>query len=187
MELSISTRVILFIVFSLLFVRISWRPLHNPRCHGFYRFFAFEGILTLLMLNVTVWFKDPFSMFQIISWILLLASISMVVHGLFFLKKKGGQGIREGKTENFAFENTVNLVETGLYEYIRHPMYASLLCLAWGIFFKDPSLYGAFPVGATTLALFVTARIEERENIVFFGVQYRDYMQRTKMFVPFLL
>jgi len=187
MELSITTRVIFFMVLSLIFIKVSWKSLHNPRCHGFYRFFAFEGILLLLMLNVTVWFKDPFSLFQILSWSLLLVSIFIVLHGVFLLKKRGGQANRTEIAENFAFENTINLVEEGIYEYIRHPMYASLLFLAWGIFFKHPSLYTTIPVVATTLALYMTARTEEHENLNFFGPSYQNYIQRTRMFVPFIL
>ncbi|MBI9089295.1 MAG: isoprenylcysteine carboxylmethyltransferase family protein [Desulfobacterium sp.] len=182
-----ATRVILFIVFSLIFVRISWQPLHNPKCHGFYRFFAFEGILLLLLINAPVWFKDPFSGFQLLSWFLLLVSIFMVLHGVFLLKKMGGQENRAKHAENFAFENTVNLVEEGIYRYIRHPMYASLLFLAWGIFFKHPALYTTIPLAATTLVLYTAARTEEGENLEFFGPPYQDYIQRTRMFVPFVL
>lgn len=187
MALTMATRVILFFVFSLMFVGISWQPLHNPKCHGFYRFFAFESILGLLMLNVTVWFKDPFSPIQLLSWLLLFTSIALVIQGVLLLKKMGGQGNGTDRTENFAFENTVNLVEEGIYRYIRHPMYASLLFLAWGIFFKHPSIYSAVPLAGATLALYLTARIEERENLDFFGSPYRAYIQRTRMFIPFLL
>ena len=37
-----------------------------------------------------------------------------------------------------------------------------------------------------TLALTVTARTEEAENVARFGDEYRDYMTRTRRFVPFL-
>jgi protein-S-isoprenylcysteine O-methyltransferase Ste14 len=32
----------------------------------------------------------------------------------------------------------------------------------------------------------IVARVEEQENIDFFGVGYADYRQRTKMFIPYL-
>jgi protein-S-isoprenylcysteine O-methyltransferase Ste14 len=187
MELSITARVICFVALSLVFLRISWKPLHNPKSHGFYRFFVFEGILLLLMLNVNFWFENPFSMIHIISWILLAASVAVVLHGLCFLKRKGGQGKREVQAENFSFENTVNLVQSGIYRYIRHPMYASLLYLSWGIFFKHPSLIGVFTVALTSFFLYLTAKIEEHENIAFFGPAYEDYMLQTRMFIPFIV
>jgi len=34
--------------------------------------------------------------------------------------------------------------------------------------------------------LYVTARVEERENIERFGEQYRQYMKKSRMFIPFI-
>ena len=48
----------------------------QPRSHGFYRFFAWEAILGLFLLNVDFWFRDPFAWYQIIAWTLLFASSS---------------------------------------------------------------------------------------------------------------
>ena len=89
--------------------------------------------------------------------------------------------------ENHSFENTVHVVEEGLYRYVRHPMYSSLLFLGWGAFFKH---INGLNVGLILLAsafLIATAKVEERENIRFFGPVYTEYMQRTKMFIPWLL
>ena len=65
-------------------------------------------------------------------------------------------------------------------------MYSSLLLLAWGAFLKHISLFSVVVVGATSLLLYATARAEERENLAFFGGVYREYMKRTRMFLPFL-
>ncbi|MEJ2737690.1 MAG: isoprenylcysteine carboxylmethyltransferase family protein, partial [Anaerolineae bacterium] len=84
------------------------------------------------------------------------------------------------------FEKTTRLVTVGAYRYIRHPLYSSLLFLAWGIFFKDPSWIGGLLVLAATLLLLVTARAEEAENVRFFGQAYEAYMGQTKRFIPYL-
>ena len=68
----------------------------------------------------------------------------------------------------------------------RHPLYSSLLFLAWGTFFKHPSWIGVCLAVLATFFLTMTAKVEEGENISFFGDVYRDYMKQTKMFVPFL-
>ena len=86
-----------------------------------------------------------------------------------------------------AFEKTTALVTVGAYRYIRHPLYSSLLFLAWGIFFKDPSWAGGLLAMAASLFLVVTARAEEAEDRRYFGETYQKYMQETKMFIPFLL
>ena len=64
------------------------------------------------------------------------------------------------------------------------PLYSSLLFLAWGIFFKRFSPFGLVLAIAATILLFITARMEERENITFFGEEYQEYMKKTKMFEP---
>ncbi len=84
-------------------------------------------------------------------------------------------------------EDTETVVEVGVYRFIRHPLYASLLFFGWGVFFKGPDLpSGALALAATAFWV-ATARYEERFNIDRFGVTYSEYMKRTKMFVPFLL
>jgi protein-S-isoprenylcysteine O-methyltransferase Ste14 len=185
--LSISpTKSLLFILFTLVFLFISRKALRNPKCHGFYRFFAFEGILFLVLYNHPYWFVDVFAPQQVISWLLLSASILLVIQGLGMLRKAGGLQARTEMPGNLGFENTAILVTDGIYRYIRHPMYSSLLLLAWGAFFKHFSLPGLLATLATTLLLFIVGRIEEQENLAFFGPVYLQYRKATKMFLPFL-
>jgi protein-S-isoprenylcysteine O-methyltransferase Ste14 len=93
---------------------------------------------------------------------------------------------RPGDSSLLAFEKTTSLVTTGVYAYIRHPLYSSLLLLAWGIFFKAPGLSGgSLAVVATTL-LIATANADERECLQFFGDDYRNHIQKTKRFIPYL-
>ncbi len=179
-------RILLFIFFTLIFLYISRKALQNPRCHGFYRYFVFEGILFLVLHNHPFWFIDPFVTRQLFSWLLLSASIVFVILGLQMLRKVGGRESREAMPENFAFENTATLVTGGIYRYVRHPMYSSLLLLAWGAFLKHPNPLGLGVVVLTSLFIFIAGRIEESENLAFFGPDYQEYQKTTKMFLPFL-
>ena len=180
-------RIILFIVCTIFFLRISWQALKNPGSHGFYRFFIFEGILVLILMNHPYWFHDPFSPLHLLSWLLLLFSIIFIIQSLRMLKTRGGHAERAEMPENFAFENTTNIVEVGLYRYIRHPMYSSLLFLAWGAFLKHVTLLSSVLILTVSGLLFIVAKVEERENIRYFGGAYVTYMRRTKMFIPWLL
>jgi protein-S-isoprenylcysteine O-methyltransferase Ste14 len=182
-------RIALFILTTIFLVVLSWRPLHNPRSHGFYRFFALEGILLLILLNLPFWFKNPLSPLQLVSWTLLILSIPVGGRGIYLLRKMGsfgGSASREIGSENLPFEDTVNLVTDGIYKYIRHPMYCSLLLLAWGAFFKHITTYGIFIVLISTAFLVATAKMEERENTSYFGSSYEEYIKRSKMFIPYL-
>lgn len=165
-----------FLLFSLLFLWHSRTDLRQPGSHGFYRFFAWEAEIGLLALVAPRWFKDPFSIPQIVSWGLLLLSLLLVIWGVALLLKRG-------KPVGY-FENTTQLVASGVYRYVRHPMYASLLYLAWAAFLKDPGLLTGILAAAATLFLYLTARTEERENVEKFGADYQAYQQRTKMFIP---
>jgi protein-S-isoprenylcysteine O-methyltransferase Ste14 len=180
-----------FVLASAGIVWVSWRPLRAPRSHGFPRFFAWEAIAALVLLNIEHWFRRPFSPPQLVSWVLLLASVAVLVAGLRMLKVVGapradGSAERGAQPEaNYAFENTTHLVEVGIYRYIRHPLYASLLLLAWGTVLKDLSVGSVLLVAVTTAALFATAILEERENVETFGGEYADYMRRTRRFIPY--
>jgi protein-S-isoprenylcysteine O-methyltransferase Ste14 len=55
-----------------------------------------------------------------------------------------------------------------------------------GIFVKQPSWLGGLLALAATIFLLLTARVEEDENIRYFGTAYQDYMKQTKMFIPYL-
>jgi len=86
----------------------------------------------------------------------------------------------------FQFEKTTELIETGIFKYIRHPLYGSLVFLSWGVFFKNTTLPLFLVSVFSTLMLYITARFDEKECVQYFGDKYSEYMKRSKMFVPFL-
>jgi protein-S-isoprenylcysteine O-methyltransferase Ste14 len=184
--MSIELKVIIFIVASAGLVWLSWSSLRDLRSHGFYRFFAFEVIVILILLNIDYWFYEPFSTYQIISWFLLLISLILVIHGFQLLHKVGKPDSKRKDSSLIGIERTTELVTVGAYRYIRHPIYSSGLFGIWGIFFKQPSWLGFFLAAISTFFLTVTAKIEEEENIHFFGDVYKSYMNKTKMFIPFI-
>ncbi|MCI0521048.1 MAG: isoprenylcysteine carboxylmethyltransferase family protein [Chloroflexi bacterium] len=179
-------KVILFAVATAFILFISRASLRAPGSHGFYRFFAWECILTLFLLNYRRWFYQPLAFPQAISWPLLLISLYLAYQGFSMLRRRGAPDEARRDATLLGLEKTTTLVVTGVYRYIRHPLYASLLFLAWGVFFKDTSWPALALTAAASLFLALTARAEETENMRFFGDQYREYEKRTRMFVPFL-
>ena len=163
----------------------SRKSLFHPSSHGFPRFFAFEAILILVVVNAPHWFTNPLGIQQIISWLLLIISIFLVIWGVVLLRHHGGSRPTTDKAIEFEWENTNRLVTMGIYYYIRHPMYSSLLFLAWGACLKSVSLVTLFLAAVATIALFLTARVEEVEDIARFGEEYRNYMEKTWRFIPF--
>jgi protein-S-isoprenylcysteine O-methyltransferase Ste14 len=181
------SKVILLILGSLIILSVSWKSLRQPGSHGFYRFFDWEAILALFVLNMKFWFYKPFAWNQIIAWTLLFLCIMPLALGVHSLRTRGKPVERRaGDPSLLAFEKTTTLVTSGIYHYIRHPLYSSLFLLAWGIFFKSPSLPGAALAIAATGFLIATARADEAECTRFFGPQYQEYMKTTRMFVPYI-
>lgn len=180
-------KLIPFVLFNLPIVYISRTSLRQPKSHGFYRFFVWEAILVIFLLNIDFWFHDPFAWNQIISWAMLIASLIPLAFGVQALRAHGKPTAkREGDPSLLSFEKTTQLVTNGIYQHIRHPLYSSLLLLAWGIFFKLPSWSGLAITAVATTFLFATAKADENECIQFFGEEYRMYMRQTKRFIPFL-
>jgi protein-S-isoprenylcysteine O-methyltransferase Ste14 len=165
---------------TVIIILFSWSfSIKHKRYHGIPRFFAFESIYLLVLLNIKGWFHDPFSLNQIISWILLILSAYSGLAGYFLLK-------RNGKSSQ-SFENTTVLVKSGLYSLIRHPLYFSLFLLGTGVMMKDPGPPALILGAINLIAVWFTALTEEKEMIERFGEPYREYMKETKMFIPFIL
>jgi len=132
------------------------------------------------------WFVDPFSLRQIISWTFLIVSLLLIYQGVQLFRRQGKLDQERDDPALVGIEKTTELVTTGVYHYIRHPFYSSLLFLGWGILFKNVNWIGVLLAVLNTILLLITARKEEVENIQFFGEDYQKYMERTKMFVPFI-
>ncbi len=177
----------IFIALSLVWAFISRASLRKPRSHGFFRFFALELIAAVVFLNMRFWFRDPFSWNQIVSWILLVGSFLPGVPGIRLLATRGGPKTRvPDETPLIGFEKTTKLVTSGVFRYIRHPMYASLILLTTGALMKHPSLWAAGFAAIAVSLLYLTAEVEEEENIRYFGDEYSVYKKRTKRFIPYL-
>jgi methanethiol S-methyltransferase len=81
-------------------------------------------------------------------------------------------------------DNSSELTKTGLYRYIRHPLYTSGLALIWLIPRMTVNLLAInLPLTAYIL---IGATLEERKLIKEFRQAYKDYIISTPMFIPFL-
>jgi protein-S-isoprenylcysteine O-methyltransferase Ste14 len=173
-------------VTAVLVVAVSWRSLRHPSSHGFFRLFAFLALLGLIAVNVPHWFERPWSALHLASWALLFGSLVPAVLGFRELRRSGHPTAPETGSPLLGFEHTSALVTSGVYRFIRHPLYASLLYLTWGAALKSVSWLTAGLAAVATGLLLATAKAEEVENVARFGVAYREYMARTWLFIPLL-
>ena len=177
---------IIFGILSIPVIIISWRTLFSLRSHGFYRFLSWECILWLFASNYRYWFVDPFSVRQVFSWIFLIISAYVVIAGTVLLKRRGRPGRDSTQKSLYRFEETSLLVDTGIFKYIRHPLYSSLLFLTWGIFLKNITVPLLIISILSSIFLFITSLIDEKECIDYFGDEYRLYIKRTRRLIPYL-
>jgi len=171
-------RSILFIILGLGAIVLSGRPRFKPRSYRFFRLLAFEALLLLVYVNSPSWFFAPFSTQQVLSWILLLGSIVLALHGFWMLRTYG--------QPTNGIETTTQLVDSGAFRFIRHPLYTSLLLFGWGVFLKHPTWTAAGIALGATAFLMATTLCEEEENLRRFRDAYTEYQQHTWRMIPFV-
>ena len=180
-------RFVVFIIVSVVVYRVSRAPLRSYHSHGFYRFFAWEVFLVLMLLNLNIRAYQPTSVHHVTAIVCLVLSGILGGHGFQVLRQEGRLDDHRDDPTLLRIEKTTVLVTAGLYKYIRHPLYCSFLLLTWGSFLFIPSWQAGLLAVVVTLNIIAAARAEEKENSLYFCAAYNDYMKRTKMFIPFLL
>jgi len=155
------------------------RYLTRPGRHEFWRLWAFVGLLGLACLSARSWFVDSARPGQLLSWIVLALSAGVAV--------VAGRHLRRGGRPERGIEPTTVLVTDGVYRYLRHPLYLSLLLLAAGIWLKSVSWVSTGVAAATFLAIGQTIRTEENELMAQFGEAYSEYRARVKAILPWLV
>lgn len=79
------------------------------------------------------------------------------------------------------------VIERGAYRYVRHPSYTAAALIYLGIGLALGNWIAVLIIMAgVALAFGYRVRVEERALLSVIGEPYRDYMARTKRFVPFL-
>jgi protein-S-isoprenylcysteine O-methyltransferase Ste14 len=78
------------------------------------------------------------------------------------------------------------LVTSGPYRFVRHPIYSGLLLLVLGWAVWRGRAYGFVGPAAMLLLFSIKARAEEQLMIDHFGDAYRSYRKRVKALIPYV-
>jgi protein-S-isoprenylcysteine O-methyltransferase Ste14 len=78
------------------------------------------------------------------------------------------------------------LVTSGPYRFVRHPIYTGLLTAMLGTALVN-NLLGLIVVAALVAYFYYSGMVEERNLASTFPETYPEYRSRTKMLIPFLL
>jgi protein-S-isoprenylcysteine O-methyltransferase Ste14 len=77
------------------------------------------------------------------------------------------------------------LVTHGIYKYIRHPMYLSVLTMMGGVVILYPTIYHFFLYTILFITLITKLRYEESLWLCH-TAQYQHYKKETKYLIPFI-
>jgi protein-S-isoprenylcysteine O-methyltransferase Ste14 len=90
-------------------------------------------------------------------------------------------------TVNLAIDNEHSLIDTGFYKYIRHPSYTGSLLsfLGLAVYFNNWICLPVILVPIITVFIF-RINIEEKLLIQQPGLNYSEYIKRTKRLIPFV-
>lgn len=83
--------------------------------------------------------------------------------------------------------NDHNLVVTGPYSFVRHPIYASMLCM----FLMNAAFLGTLPgwiIGSVLFILGTEIRVRTEDRLLHerFGDMFYNWQQRVPAYIPFL-
>ncbi len=134
-------------------------------------FLIASGILGALF---TTWRIPFFPISNIAGIILFVASMS------FHMK---GHAVHKQADQNS--EKIEELVTTGMFSRVRHPMYSSLILVILGLTVASGVVIMILPAVLLSLLTVLTALKEEEFLIRKFGDEYRQYMERVRYrFIP---
>lgn len=86
---------------------------------------------------------------------------------------------RGGAKNRKEWLQTQQLVESGIYAVIRHPMYLGFMVYVAALMLIAQHWLSVLLGGPVLVYLYPSMRAEERINLEKFGRDYRDYMQRV--------
>ncbi len=149
----------------------------------FYNAFAAITIVPILALPFAlpdvIWYSIPAPWANLMRVVQLLAlgllGISILQTGPFELL---------GLSQILGSKQKETLNSSGMYGYIRHPIYTFSMIVIW--FNPSMTVNSAALILAFTLYFIFGAMVEERKLVKVLGQEYRDYQAKTPMFVPFI-
>jgi protein-S-isoprenylcysteine O-methyltransferase Ste14 len=115
---------------------------------------------------------------QVVGVILLLSGLGLAVWARVFLGRNWGMPMTQ--------KNEPELVTSGPYHYIRHPIYSGILLAMLGTSLAT-NIYWLIAFGVMAVYFIYSARVEERLLTASFPTTYPTYRTKTKMLIPFVL
>jgi protein-S-isoprenylcysteine O-methyltransferase Ste14 len=115
---------------------------------------------------------------QVFGVVLFLSGLGLAVWARIYLGRNWGMPMTE--------KDEPELVTTGPYRFVRHPIYSGLLLGILGTALAT-NIYLLIALGVLGIYFIYSATVEERLLTKSFPAAYPSYKARTKMLIPFVL
>jgi protein-S-isoprenylcysteine O-methyltransferase len=90
-------------------------------------------------------------------------------------------------SSDVTFKQGHELVRTGPYRFVRHPIYTGLLIMSLGTAIENGRLHCWLSIILTGIGFWIKLTQEERLLLRHFPDQYPAYRQQVKALVPFVI
>lgn len=117
--------------------------------------------------------------------IINLAAALFVLAGL-IIAILARRGLADNWSREVAIKQDHELITTGLYRYVRNPIYSGILLMTLGTALSFGTLSAC--VGLLIVLLGIYLKLHDEESILteHFGSQYESYRKQTKALIPFV-
>jgi protein-S-isoprenylcysteine O-methyltransferase Ste14 len=136
-----------------------------------YVYFLVQGVCM-----VGIIFAGEFVPAGIAGFVIITAAACLMIWALWNMRL-GNLHVLPDLKHNSVF------VTSGPYRFIRHPMYAAAMLAMGGFVIDRPSVLRAALMAVLIIDLYLKMLYEERHLVQRFPA-YREYMQKTKRFIP---
>lgn len=124
--------------------------------------------------------------FQPTAQLHLVGAILLALGFLVSLSARISLGANWAHGAEYQIVKKQELVTSGIYKYVRHPIYAGLFLALVGVEILAHS-YLVIPAGVLfVIGAYKQSKKEEDLLTKHFGSKYTNYVKKSKMFIPFL-
>ncbi|MHA1768732.1 MAG: methyltransferase family protein [Candidatus Thorarchaeota archaeon] len=168
--------------------RVKNRFIDSYGREGYSRLFNITSILSFLLAFLSVGYWDWLYFIvdsASVNLLLFALGIGFLVAGM-YVAIRTSRVISVSAVADMRTDREAELVTSGLYARVRHPLYLATVL----VFLALPVLYPAITIGVFSLSMIVYtligARLEERKLVSQYGDAYRDYRKTAGFILPCL-
>jgi protein-S-isoprenylcysteine O-methyltransferase Ste14 len=150
-----------------------------------YNLIALTGLILLIYFSI----QQESLLWEFQSWhwmpLMIFGLPGLIIMGLSvkafdlpeFLGLKKSESMDKGASEK-------GLIQSGLYAYVRHPLYSGTLLFVFSLVFLYPSISLLVFLTAMIFYLPIGIYLEERKLILEFGEEYQEYSKKVSRLIP---